>query len=89
MPAISMFFGIIVYLYYKDNQKHHTPHIYAEFAEFEGVFSIESGEMIQGDLPSSKRLMVQAWMEIHREELIANWKLAVSGEAPFKIDPLR
>ena len=45
--------------------------------------------MIEGDLPNSKRLMVLAWMEIHRDELIADWKLAVNGEAPFKIDPLR
>jgi hypothetical protein len=32
---------------------------------------------------------VQAWVEIHREELLADWELAVSGEAPFSIDPLR
>jgi len=45
--------------------------------------------MIEGDLPSSKRLMVQAWIEIHKDELMADWKLAVQGEVPFKIDPLR
>jgi len=89
MPAISMFYGIIVYLYYKDNKKHHLPHIHAEFAECEGIFIIETGEMIEGDLPSSKRLMVQAWIEIHKDELMADWKLAVQGEVPFKIDPLR
>ena len=89
MPLISMFYGIIIYLYYLDNKKHHIAHIHAEFAEFEGIFNIETGEMIEGDLPSPKRVMVQAWMEIHRDELMADWKLAVNGEQPFKIDPLR
>ncbi len=51
MPAISMFFGIIIYLYYKDNKKHHTPHIHAEYGEFEGVFDITTGELIVGELP--------------------------------------
>ncbi|MFH0920523.1 MAG: DUF4160 domain-containing protein [Fibrobacterota bacterium] len=89
MPAISMFFGIVVYLYYKDDKKHHLPHFHAEYGEFEGIFLIETGEMIEGDLPNAKRLMVQAWIEIHKEELLADWKLAVHGEAPFKIEPLR
>ena len=33
--------------------------------------------------------MVQAWIEIHREELMADWDLAVSGESPFKIAPFQ
>lgn len=57
--------------------------------EFDGIFLIETGEMIEGDLPKAKRLMVQAWLEIHRDELLADWKLAVNGETPFKIDPLK
>lgn len=84
-----MFYGIVVYLYFFDNKKHNEPHIHAEYGEHEGIFSIESGLVLQGDLPAKQQKLVQAWIEIHREELKANWKLAVSGQAPFKIDPLR
>jgi len=31
----------------------------------------------------------QAWIEIHQEDLMANWKLAVEGQKPYKIEPLR
>ena len=45
--------------------------------------------MLAGELPSGKARLVQAWIEIHRDELQADWELAVSGEEVFKIDPLR
>jgi hypothetical protein len=32
---------------------------------------------------------VQAWVEIHKEELMADWKLALEGEPVFKIDALK
>ena len=38
MPALSMFFGLIVYMYAKDNQKHHIPHIHVEYQDDEAVF---------------------------------------------------
>jgi len=40
-------------------------------------------------LPQPKMKLVQAWIEIHREDLMADWKLAVAGEPVFKIDPLK
>ena len=45
--------------------------------------------MLDGSLPRSKLKLAQAWMEIHAEELEANWALAASGQPVFKIDPLR
>jgi hypothetical protein len=33
--------------------------------------------------------LVQAWIEIHKEDLMADWQLAVVGEPVFKIDPLK
>jgi hypothetical protein len=53
------------------------------------VFSIVSGELLAGELPSGKARLVQAWIEIHRVELQAAWELAVNGEEVFRIDPLR
>jgi hypothetical protein len=32
--------------------------------------------------------LVQAWIELHRDELLADRELALSGETPYKIDPL-
>ena len=34
-------------------------------------------------------LMVQAWIEIHKEELMVDWELAVNGDEPFRIAPLQ
>ena len=89
MPTISMFYGILIQLYFFDNLKHHLPHIHAEYSGKEGIFSIESGELIEGSLPTKQRKMVEAWIEIHRDELIADWKLAINGEPVFRIDPLK
>ena len=55
----------------------------------EAAFAIGSGEILAGELPSAKRRLVQAWIEIHREDLLADWKLAVEGREVFRIDPLR
>lgn len=89
MPTISMFYGILVLMYFYDNKKHSTPHIHAEYAEYEATIAIEDGSVLGGDLPPAKMKLVQAWIEIHRDDLMVDWRLAVSGEPVFKIDPLR
>jgi len=53
------------------------------------VIAIDDGETIKGELPKNKMKLIQAWIEIHQEELMADWKLAVKGQPPFKIDPLK
>ena len=45
--------------------------------------------IIEGDIPKAKQKLVEAWIEIHKEELSANWVLLVRGEQFFKIDPLK
>lgn len=89
MPAISMFYGIIIYMFFFDNKKHQKPHIHAHYAEESGVIGIEDGEILSGSLPKKKMKLVQAWIEIHREELMADWKLAIEGQSIFQIEPLR
>ena len=88
MPIISMFYGIIVRLYLLDNKHHNLPHIHARYAEYEASVAIEDGEILSGDLPRKQLRLVQAWIELRRDELLADWELAVSGEAPYKIAPL-
>jgi hypothetical protein len=89
MPILSMFYGIVIRMYFFDNQQHHVPHLHAEYAEKRSVFNILNGELLVGELPSGKARLVQAWIEIHREELLADWELAVNGEEVFRIEPLK
>jgi hypothetical protein len=49
----------------------------------------DDGTVLSGSLPPAKMKLTQAWIEIHREDLQADWRLAVSGEPVFKIDPLK
>lgn len=88
MPVLSMFYGIVVYMYGFDNKQHHRPHFHAEYAEFSVVIAIDDGDVLDGDLPRAKMKLVQAWLEIHREDLIADWNLAVQGLPPQRIKPL-
>lgn len=89
MPVISMFYGIIVHLYFADNRKHSRPHIHVSYQGMEAVVAIPDGDVLAGSLPSNKMKLVQAWLEIHRDELVADWELAVTGQQPYKIEPLR
>ncbi|HRH75955.1 MAG TPA: DUF4160 domain-containing protein [Cellvibrionaceae bacterium] len=89
MPTISMFYGLIVRMYYFDNQQHNTPHIHVVYQNSEAVIEIPTGELLEGSLPQAKLKLVAAWIEIHQEDLMADWQLALAGEQVFKIDPLR
>jgi hypothetical protein len=89
MTAISMFYGLIIYLYNYDNIRHHIPHIHVKYQGEWAVFSITDGDIIEGELKSDKIKLVQAWILIHKEDLLANWELAISGEQVFKIEPLK
>lgn len=88
MPIISMFYGIIIRLYVLDNKHHGIPHIHARYAEYEASINIEDGEILAGELPRKQLRLVQAWIELRRDELMADWHLAAIGESPYKIDPL-
>jgi len=89
MAIISMFYGIIISMYYLDNRQHNLPHIHVKYQDEEAVISIIDGQLLEGTLKISKMKLVQAWIEIHNDELIADWELAINGETIFKIDPLK
>ena len=84
MPTISMFYGIIIRMYYID---HNPPHIHVFYEEYSAKFSFE-GDLIDGELPNKQIKLVKAWIEIHIEEIKANWELAKNSERLFKIKPL-
>jgi len=89
MPTISMFYGLIIRMYYFDNQKHNTPHIHAHYQEDSAVIEIPTGTLLEGRLPNAKMKLLAAWVEIHKEDLMADWQLAINGDSVFKIEPLR
>ena len=89
MPTISMFYGILVLMYFRDNRQHNLPHIHVRYQGDEASISIEDGVLIDGKLPPKQLKMVQVWIDIHKEELQVDWQLAVNGEDPFRIAPLQ
>ena len=60
-----------------------------EYQGKQAAISIPDGNLLEGDLPAKKLRLVQAWIAIHEDELMADWALAVNGEPVFPIDPLR
>ena len=88
MPALSMFFGIIVRMQSEQGGQHSKPHIHALYGEHEIVVGID-GEILEGGFPNKQLKLLLAWMAIHEDELTANWELLRRGDGYFKIDPLR
>jgi len=89
MAILSMFYGLVISMFYGDNKQHKTPHIHVKYQNFKAIFSIPDGEMIGGDLPQKKIKLIQAWIIMHEEDLIANWELATTEQNIFKIEPLK
>ena len=89
MPTISMFYGILISIFYGDDEQHHTPHIHARYQGKNASVAIDDGRLLAGDFPLRQLRMVQVWVDIHRDELIADWELAVAGDEPFRIAPLQ
>ena len=72
-------------MYYRE---HGVPHFHALYAEYEASVSIESGDMLAGDLPSRAFGLVREWAERHRAELLADWNRAQRMEVLKTIAPL-
>ena len=60
MPVISIFYGIVVLMYYYDTKQHHLPHIHVEYAGQTAVISIPNGSILEGSLPANKLKLVLA-----------------------------
>lgn len=73
-------------MYFKD---HFPPHFHAEYNGAEAMFSIETGNIIKGDLPRKQTRLIQAWVELHQEELMFNYQESLKDSGVFKkIQPL-
>lgn len=83
MPVISVFFGIVIRMYFDD---HPPPHFHASYQGFEAFVRIDNGEIMYGNLPNKAARIVRQWALDHRDALMANWE---RGEAllPLELIP--
>jgi hypothetical protein len=85
MPTISIFFGIIIRMFFDD---HFPPHFHAEYGEYNAKISIDTLEILEGNLPNRSLGLVLEWAAIHRKELRSDWELCVKKQQPYRILPL-
>ena len=88
MPTLSMFYGIIIRMYHAPSE-HNPPHFHAYYNEYKATIALDTLETMEGSLPQKQLRLVQAWAELHLDELCGDRKLAMNGEAPYKIAPLQ
>lgn len=89
MSLISSFYGVQVHLEVRDAHSQFPAHVRVIYGGDEGVFGIESAEPLGGNLPLRPLRIVPGWIELHRDELMANWALAAEGRPVFNVAPLQ
>ena len=88
MPELSRFFGVIIRMYVEAGGPHHLPHFHAYYQDDVAVVGLDPVELIAGSLPRRQRRLVEAWAELHQEELLADWLRLQAGQPPLPIAPL-
>ncbi|HLG30640.1 MAG TPA: DUF4160 domain-containing protein [Candidatus Brocadiales bacterium] len=84
MPIISRFFGIIIYMFWREHQ---PPHFHAKYGDEEVIVEIETGK-VSGNISKRALNIVQEWRELHRDEILKDWELAEQNKPLRRIDPL-
>ncbi len=85
MPRISEFYGIGIYMYYKE---HSPPHFHARYTGKRASIDIRTGNAISSQLPERALRLVAKWHSDHQDELLQRWEQARAGEALTPIQPL-
>ncbi|MBI5214455.1 MAG: DUF4160 domain-containing protein [Ignavibacteriae bacterium] len=86
MPLISRFYGISIYIHFRDHQ---PPHFHAIYGEYEAMISIQDGKLLQGEMPERAMKLIREWSDEHRQELLSNWKDILNKKPYTKVDPLQ
>lgn len=86
MPTISVFYGIIIRMFFNE---HSPPHFHAHYGEFKAVIDIQTLGLSEGKLPRRALELVLDWAELHREELMENWELCRKHLEPHNVEPLK
>ena len=89
MPELSRFYGIIIRMFSEPTAPHHRPHFHAYYQESVAVYGLDPVELITGSLPLRQQRLVEAWAELHRPELVEDWRLLQQGRRPQPIAPLQ
>ena len=89
MPRISAFFGITIYIYFGDINRHAAPHFHAKYGGNEAVYSIPDGDLLAGSLPKRQERLVQGWATLRAAELEQAWQRAVNMVPPGQVEPLK
>ena len=84
MPEISRFYGIIIRMFFNE---HNPPHFHAEYGEYKVVVDLND-EVVKGFMPKRALKLIFEWLELHKEELIANWERCQNEDIPERIKPL-
>jgi hypothetical protein len=71
MPVIARFYGILIKMYFRE---HGVPHFHAIYGEFNGVFDLQTLEMIEGDLPQRAQRMIVDWSTQYKNDLLQMWQ---------------
>lgn len=85
MPTISVFYGILIQMFWGD---HAPPHFHAVYGGDEVVIDIRTLEIQRGELPRRALALVLEWAQEHRAELLEDWELCSQYQTPKKIPPL-
>jgi len=88
MPVLSIFYGIIVKMFVEPLGKHNLPHIHADYSGQNIAIALD-GTILEGTFPPNKLKLLLAWIEIHKEDLEANWETLIKDGQYFRIDPLK
>ena len=81
MPVISRFYGVTIKMYFRQSE-HNPPHIHAIYGEYIGAVDIQTGELMEGDLPRRALKMVQEWTQTHKDDLLQIWNTQNFMELP-------
>lgn len=73
IPVISRFFGITIKMYIRQKE-HNPPHIHAIYGDYIGMFSIESGEMFEGDIPMKEQRIIRRFISNYKNKLLEMWE---------------
>jgi hypothetical protein len=85
MAELARFFGIIISMFGAD---HNPPHIHIRYGDYEAILSIQK-EVVKGEMPARILKLVLIWIDLHRDDLLVNWKNAQNGLELNKIEPLK
>lgn len=86
MPTISVFYGIVIQMFWQD---HAPPHFHALYAEHEALIDLRNLGVMRGSLPRRAMALVLEWAAEHRDELMEDWELCSRMRTPKPIEPLR